>query len=491
MLEALNLYQKKIHKHKERNKVFDTKLDDKLTEEQCQKIHASSCEILERVGVRLDLEEARDLFKEAGARIKDNGMVCLPSDLVEKAMKTVPKQVVLFDRNGHPVMPVKDRLCYYGPGSDCLNIIDHRNNVRRKPILKDMKEGIILSDFLDEIDFVMSMILPSDVDTAIADRYQMEAMLSHTIKPIIYVSYEYDGCVDCVAMAEAVAGGKEALRNKPNIACYINVISGLHHNKDALQKLLFLSSKGLPALYIPSSTGGVTSPITPSGSLVLDYAGVLVGLVLSQLNREGAPIIVPGMSPGQLDMSTMVSTYCEPERGHSQAMAHFYGLPMFSLGGATEAKVVDQQAAAEAALTLLTETMAGGNIIHDLGYLESGMTFSFAQLLICTEIVNWIKGYMKPIPVDDEFLALELIAEKGPDGQYLETEHTRKHFRERWYPDLFERKTYDMWAGEGEKSLAERASDRVAQIISEHKPEPLPPDLVNQLRKIVKKASMS
>jgi len=469
----------------------DIKLDNRLSKDQCQKVHATSCEILERVGVRLDLAEARDLLEKAGARIKDNGMVCLPSDLVDKALKTVPKQVLLFDRNGHPVMPVKDRLCYYGPGSDCLNIIDHRNSQRRKPILKDTKEGIVLCDALEGIDFVMSMVLPSDVDTAIADRYQMEAMLSHTIKPIIYVAYEYDGCVDCVAMAEAVAGGEGALRDKPNIACYINVISGLHHNEDALQKLLFLSSKGLPALYIPSSTGGATSPITPAGSLALDYAGVLVGLVLSQLVREGAPIFVPGMHPGQLDMRTMVSTYCEPERGHSQAMAHYYGLPMFSLGGASEAKVADQQAAAEAALTLLSETLAGGNIIHDLGYLESGMTFSFAQLLICTEIVSWIKGYTKPIPVDEEALALDVIAEKGAEGQYLDTEHTRKHFRERWYPDLFERKTYDMWASEGGKSLVERTSERVAQLISEHKPEPLPLEVANQLRKIVEKASIA
>jgi trimethylamine--corrinoid protein Co-methyltransferase len=471
--------------------MFDTKLDDKLTEEQCQKVHASSCEILERVGVRLDLEDARNILKKAGARIKDNGMVCLSFDLVDKALKTAPKQVVLFGRNGRPVMPVKDRLCYYGPGSDCLNIVDHRNGRRRKAVLNDTIEGISLCDALKDIDFVMSMVLPSDVDTTIADRYQMEVMLSHTSKPIIYVAYEYDGCVDCVAMAEAVAGGEEALQKKPNMACYINVISGLHHNKDALQKLLYLSSKGLPALYIPSSTGGVTSPITPAGSLAMDYAGVLVGLVLSQLVREGAPIIVPGMAPGQLDMRTMISTYCEPERGYAQAMAHHHGLPMFSLGGASEAKLVDQQAAAEAALTLMSESLAGGNIIHDLGYMESGLTFSFVQLLICTEIVSWIKGYTKAIPVDDESLALDVIAEKGAEGQYLDTEHTRNHFRERWYPSLFERKTYDAWAAEGGKTLAERASEKVTEILSYHKPEPLNHDVAKQLRKIIEKASAS
>lgn len=464
---------------------------NKLSEEQCRRLHDASCEILENVGVRLDLDEARDQLKRSGAAVKDDGKVFIPSRLVERALRTAPKQVVLFDRNGNPIMPVQDRLCYYGPGSDCLNIIDHRDGKRREALMKDTVEGIRICDAIDEIDFVMSMVLPSDVDMAIADRYQMEAMLANTTKPIIFVAYEYAGCLDCVAMAEAVSGSAQALRDKPNIACYINVISGLHHNKDALQKLLFLSSKGLPALYIPSSTGGVTSPITPAGSLAMDYAGVLAGLVLSQSVREGTPVIIPGMPPGQLDMQTMISTYSEPERGHSQAMAHHYDLPMFSLGGASEAKIVDQQASAEAALTLLSETLAGGNIIHDLGYLESGMTFSFVQLLICTEIVRWIKAYTKDISVDDESLALDLIAERGPEGQYLDTEHTRKHFRERWYPGLFERKTYETWAGEGGKTLAERASQKVAQILSNHKPEPLPENIAKKLRRIIERASVS
>ncbi len=461
----------------------------KLSEEKCKKVHASSLEILEKVGVRLELEEAVKLLKKAGARIKNDGMVCVPPKLVERALRTAPKMVILYDRNGHPVMPIKDYVCFYGPGSDCLNIIDHVDGSRRKAKLRDAVDGVVLCDALEHIDFVMSMVLPSDVDTTIADRYQMEIMLSYTSKPIIFVSYEYAGCVDCVAMAEAVAGGIEALQRSPNVACYINVISGLLHNKDALQKLLYLSSKKIPLLYIPSSTGGVTSPITPAGSLAMDYAGVLVGVVLSQLQQEGAPIIIPGMAPGQLDMRTMVSTYCEPERGQGQAMAHFYGLPMFSLGGASEAKVVDQQAAAEAALTLLSETLGGGNIIHDLGYLESGLTFSFAQLLICTEIVSWIKGFLKEIIVDDEALALGVIAEKGPDGQYLDTEHTRTHFRDRWYPSLFERKTYDAWENDGGKTLAQRAGERVERILEEHQTEPLPQDVMKSLREIVQRTS--
>jgi len=461
----------------------------RLSEKQCRRMHEASLEILERIGVHLDLPDAVNLLKRAGARVTDDNRVHVSSRLVEKALSTTPKRVVLYDRLGRPAMPVEGHRCYYGPGSDCLNIIDHRQGTRRQPILKDIEEGVTLGDALPNIDFVMSMVLPQDVDTALADRFQMEAMLTYTAKPIIYVTYELGGCFDAVRMAEAVAGSAEALREKPTIACYINAVSGLRHNKEALEKLLFLASKNLPLLYIPSSTAAATSPVTPAGSVALDYAGVLVGLVLAQLTREGAPVIVSGMpAGGTFDMRTLVTSYCEPERTLTEALSHFYGLPMFSIGGASESKTADLQAAAEAALSLVVESLAGGNIIHDLGYLESGLTFSFIQLVVCDEIVSWIKAFMKEFEVSDETLALDVIAEVGPDGQYLGTSHTKKHYRERWYPSLFERANYETWLRNGGKNLSERAAEKIEKILAEHKPEPLPAQVKDKIHEIVRGA---
>jgi len=298
------------------------------------------------------------------------------------------------------------------------------------------------------------------------------------------------GCIDAVRMAEAVTGGSAQLCDKPMIACYINAVSGLHHNKEALEKLLFLAGKNLPALYIPASTAAVTSPVTPAGSLALDYAGVLAGIVLSQLKREGAPVIATGMPPGgTLDMRTLVTSYCEPERTIAQAVSHFYRLPMFSIGGASESKFPDLQAAAEAALSLTVETLAGGNLIHDLGYLESGLTFSLVQLLLCDEIVSWLKAYMREFEVNDRTLALDVIAEVGHDGQFLSTKHTLEHFRERWYPGLFERGNFDSWQEKGGKSLEERASEKIDKILTEHTPDPLPESIKKRLREIVDNAS--
>jgi trimethylamine--corrinoid protein Co-methyltransferase len=460
----------------------------RLSPEQCEKLHNASLAILERTGVRLYYQEAIDLLKKAGAFVSEGNRVRIPSGLVEKALGTAPKRVTLYDRHGQPALCLEGHRCYYGPGSDCLNIIDHRTSERRKPVVQDVVEGITVCDALPNVDFVMSMFLPSDVDPMVSDRYQMEAMLNYTTKPIVFVTNEFSGCVDAVEMAEAVVGGAEALRQRPLAACYINVTTGLRHNEDALQKLLFLADKGLPLLYIPVIIGGISGPVTTAGSMALVNAGVLAGLVLSQLKREGAPFIVSGWGGEGLDMQTMVSPYCPPDsKGVAHDLAHYYSLPMFSLGGCSESKLVDQQAAAEAALTLVTETLGGGNLIHDLGYLESGLCGSLAQLVICDEIVGWLEHLMAPVEISDETLALDLIDEIGPDGQFLDTEHTLAHFRERWYPGVFERGNYDQWQAAGGKSLGERAAERVEELLAEHKPEPLPEDAAQAIKAIVRR----
>lgn len=461
---------------------------NRLSVAQAERIHAASLEILEGIGIQLHLTEAVELLCKAGARRIDSNQVCIPPRLVEWALAAAPKEVSLYNRHGERAIVLKDGQCYYGPGSDCLNIIDHRTNERRKPVLNDVIEGVRLCDALPHIDFVMSMVLPVDVSQALADIYQMEAMLSNTLKPVVYVSYEASGLVTAVEMAEAVVGGEEALRRKPILTCYINVISGAVHNDVGLEKLLFLASKGLPALYIPGSNAGVTSPMTLAGALALDLAGGLAGLVLAQLKREGTPYIMSAMDPAALDMRTMVSPYAYAERGFIRSLAQFYGLPSFSLAGGSDSKLVDQQAAAEAALSLLADSLMGGNLIHDLGYLESGLTYSLAQLVICHEMVSWIKGYLKPLEVSDETLALDVIAQVGPHGQYLKTEHTLQHFRDHWYPTLFERGNFDQWRQKGSLSLGERAARQVEKLLQSHTPEPLPPEVQRRLKQIVAQA---
>ena len=139
----------------------------------------------------------------------------IPARLVEQALATAPRRVTLYNRDGQPVMPVEGCHTFFGPGSDCLNIVDHRTGQRRQPMLQDVVEGITVCDALEHIDFVMSMFLPSDVNQEIADRYQMEVMLNHTTKPIVFVTYALSGCVDAIEMAEAVAAARRPCAKNP------------------------------------------------------------------------------------------------------------------------------------------------------------------------------------------------------------------------------------------------------------------------------------
>ncbi len=447
--------------------------------------------IIERTGVRFYHEEALGLLRKAGLTVQEDGRVRIPSRLVEWAMAAAPKDVTIYNRCGEPAIVLDGHCAFFGPGSDCLNIVDHRTGQRRKPVLQDVVDAITVCDALPNVDFVMSMFLPADVPGEIADRYQMEIMLNHTSKPLIVVNYELAGCIDATEMAQAVVGGGPgALAQKPFIANYINITTGLRQNAEALEKLLYLVEQGVPVVYISGASGALTGPVTPAGNMALRHGGDLAGLVLAQLKREGAPFIMSGYADTTLDMSTLIMPYTEPEpRGGLASVCHHYHLPVFTTGGVSDAKIPDQQAAIEAALTLATDALTGGHLVHDMGYLETGLSGSLAQLVICDEILNWIKQWTAPLEISEETLALDLIDEVGPDGGFLETAHTRRHYREHWYPKLLERGNYERWVANGHQTLGQRAVEQVDKILATHHPEPLPADGAERVHKLLERVA--
>ena len=445
-----------------------------LSRAQAEKIHAASLEILERVGALIDDEESAALLRKAGVPEGDDRTFHISPKQVEWALSVAPKRIVLHNRNAEPVMPLEPGLIYFGLGSDCLFILDHRTGERRQATLQDVNEAIRLADALPNIDFLMSAVLPSDVPTEAANRLQMRSMIENSTKPIMFVTNDFDSCLDVVRAAEIVAGGAKAHERNPYCCCYINVTAPLRHNVDSLQKLLFLAEKGLPTTYTPMVLRGVSGPVTSAGAVALANAGELVGLVLAQLKREGAPIIHSGGYGDVFDMRTTTGAYTGPESyGVRTAMGAYYGLPIFGLGGSSDSKLPDEQAAVEASLTLLFETLGGANLIHDVGYMESGKCYSLEMLAICEEVISYIRRYCQGIEVNDETLALDLIAELGPEGDYLSTEHTVNHYKETWYPRLFNRNHFDGWLAEDGLTLRRRTQKRVEEILKNHTPEPL------------------
>ncbi len=457
-----------------------------LTDEQCRLIHSASLEILERTGVLIYYRPAIDLLKKAGCYVEEN-RVRIPAHLVEWALRTAPSRIMMYDRSGKPVMPLGDRISTFGTGSDCLNILDHRTGERRKALLQDVVDGIRVADAMPHIDFIMSMFLPSDVPVA-ADVRQMEVMLTYSAKPICFVTYEWEGTAEIIEMLEVVVGGAEQLRINPTAILYLNPTTAFRHNEEALRKLIYTAEKCLPVVYLPDVQRGFSCPITYAGAMACANAGQLVGLLLAQLVNEGAPIILNAAAPTTIDMKTMVLPYAEPAgKGFVLEMNFYYHLPVFSTGGCSNSKLLDEQAIMEAALSQFYATMCGGNMIHDLGYMESGLTGSLELVVICDEIVSWIKASMKGLEINEETLALDVIHEHALSGDFLGAEHTLRHVREGWQPRLVDRQNYEGWMASGGTSMRERARAKIDEILSAEPRHILPPDVEKRIRIITER----
>ena len=456
-----------------------------LNQDQIEVLHNASLEIMERTGMRFFDREALDLFKKAGAGISDENLVRIPSHLVEWARRSAPENVNIFDRNRQLTMMLGGDRTHYGVGSDCMSIYDLETGDHRKAVLSDVINGVRLVDALPNMDFVMSMFLPSDVPQADYERHQMSIMLRESTKPIIFVGIEADSTVMAIDMAAAVAGGLKALQQYPFVINYVNTVSAFHHNGESLQRLLYAAERNIPSIYAPVLARGTLAPITSAGAMALHNAAQLAGLVLSQLKREGSPLILCGRSGGFLDMRTMVCLYTAPDAGpYGWDLARHYRIPTFT-AACTDAKIFDAQAAGETALTLFEKTLNGANLIHDLGYLDSAMTGSLELVVYSDEVIEWIKRYWQPPEISEESLALDLIHATGPDGHFLETDHTLRHFRELWAPALFDRMDFETWSSKGSLTLQQKANQRVLEIIGSHRAEPLPTKVKAKLADMV------
>jgi trimethylamine--corrinoid protein Co-methyltransferase len=254
--------------------------------------------------------------------------------------------------------------------------------------------------------------------------------------------------------------------------------SPLEHSRDSIDKLLFCADTGIPSIYSPAPLAGATAPITTAGHVAQGLAEALFGLVLHQLRRPGAPIVL-GMGPAVLDMATAQSSYNAPEYLRSYAciveMVKWLDLPNWGYGGTSDAQLVDAQAGMEAAELTLLSLLLGSNLNHDVGYLDFGLSGSFEQIVIVAEYIALNRRLLGGIVVDKETLALDVIADAGPGGNFLGKRHTAKHLRgTQWRPQVFNRLGRERWLEEGGLDLRERARRRALALLAAHQPPPLP-----------------
>ena len=452
--------------------VFKTTQFQVLSEDQCENIYHNILEVMQRTGVDIHHEKAREMLKEAGASV-EGARVRIPPWLVKEAISLVPDNFIVHHWDGSGVLRLRKNEVYPGTGPSMPNYIDPYTEERRPFKRKDAANVARVCDALTNILFVEGLGSISDTNRNLADLYEFVELITNTSKPIAAWSFNRESCEYIYKVAEVMAGGEEEFKKRPNFMFYMEPIPPLVSNEETVDKVLFTSEKHIPTIYTPCCMGGATEPATFAGLLTNAAAECLTGVVIGQLQKRGAPFIMGGVMT-VMDMLTSTYTYGGPELSIMCAamtdLGKYLGIPVFSTGGCTDAKITEPQAALENAISNYTAVLSGGNIIHDTGYSESGLTGNLFNVVMNDEILGMAFRIARGIEVNEETLAVDIIDEVKPQGEFLTNEHTMKHFRsEIWEPDLLNRLPYEEWKNAGGKPLGEKVKEKTRYLIENHK----------------------
>ena len=302
-------------------------------------------------------------------------------------------------------------------------------------------------------------------------------MISNTTKPMVMTAEGADDLEVMWKIACELRGGAEELRAKPYFTLYVEPTSPLRHPVESVDKLLLCADWGIPAVYSTSPLAGGTAPLTVAGHIAQGTAESLLGLVVHQLRKPGAPFLF-GIGPAVLDMGTMQSAYNAPEylMGYLCAieMARWLDLPNWGYAGTSDAQVIDAQAGMEAAELTFLSLAAGSNLNHDIGYIDYGMTASLELIVIMDEYLSLNRRIFAGVEVSPETLAVDAIRQVGPGGDFLSSKHTAKHVRTaQWRPTIINRQGHVRWQEEGGLDLREKARRKALKLLETHRPEPL------------------
>lgn len=444
--------------------------------------------IMENVGETIYSPEALEIMVQAGCTAEGN-VVKIPRAVVEKAIESAPSMIEMYTRDGRKAMDLGGTNSYFGSGPTCPNYFDPYTGERRPARKEDAATTALIADALPNIDYVMSLVMIGDQVPEHADIHEIDAMVRNTTKPLAGWAFNTRNLQVMIDMCAEVAGGLEQLQEKPFLIVYAEPTTPLTHTKDALEKTIMLAKNKVPCIYTPGMILGATAPVTIASALSVGISETLTGLVLHQAVNPGAPFIA-GVGGGPMDMKTMQHSYGAPEwtlimAGQAEVFNDI-DLPNFGAAGASDSKCVDAQSASEAMNQCLAQAGVGANLIHDVGFMDLGLTGSPLHMVMCDDIIGYVRRLMAGIPYDEESMGREVIEEVGPGGNFLTEDHTLDNYAESiWDPKLYDRHIWSDWTQAGCQTMTDRAQARMLAILQDHKPAPLPDDVIAKLDAIV------
>lgn len=443
---------------------------------QAVAVHDAAVRLLDTTGFIMEHDGVLEMLLDHGCRMDRDNRVYMPETLVDAAIMSAPKRIDIFDQSGECTMALEGENFFFGTGSDTIFTIDLETGARRRTVLADTGNFARLADALPNMDFSMSMGNPEDVEIEEIYVRVFQEMVRSSNKPICFIADSGKDIRQIHDIAAAVAGGEEKLREKPFLFNYSEAISPFLYPENVVDKLVFCAEKEIPICLPSGCNAGGGGPVTLAGAMAQGIAENLIGLVIHQLANKGAPFIfAPNVSV--LDMKYTVVSYGCTEWSLTQAAFadmrdELYEIPIWAFGGSTDAKTIDAQAGAEAMLSIITAMLSRCNVIHDVGYMESGHTSSLELLTISDELVAMAKYFTKGIDVNAQTLALDVIdrvTKSSDNAIFLSDPHTFTHFRQAHFlPELMDRSRFELWEKTGRTDLFKRASEKARKLLGTH-----------------------
>ena len=463
-----------------------------LSEEEIRQLHAYAIRLLEEVGMRMPLEEAQELLAGAGAKIMDDNVVRIPEKMVRSALETVAKRddVVLYGRDKKHDVTFKT----HDPALSCMtmavNVIDPHTREKRPATNDDLAVLTRIADRLPNIRVNGGLVTPQEVPGDYNDWYTWATTIKNTSKHITGGMLGARCVRDAAKMGAAALGGEELFRQRPFISGWVLTLPPFGIDSESLDSLMEMSRWNIPAVLSSGPILGTSSPVTIAGTVAQAHAEILAGIVVSQLVNPGAPIIYTSFARG-IDMKTgNVSMAC-PEFGILKVcmaqMGRYLDMPVRMPALLRDAKKLDAQAGFETGMIGSVTGLAAD--IMDSMQLDMDLVVDYADLAFCNECMAGIKRLAREVVLSDETIALDVMKEVGPGGNFLAHSHTFRHFRnELWMPELLERRNWETWEKEGARDIFTVSEEKILSMLDLEPEQPLSPEAEAMIDKIVEEA---
>ncbi|MGD9016585.1 MAG: trimethylamine methyltransferase family protein [Desulfobacterales bacterium] len=443
-----------------------------LTKSKLTRIHETTVEILRDIGVSFKSERAREIFRKNGAKV-DGDIVFISRKMLEDAIESAPPIFKWWARNemSYVYMGEEQDLPHVSPTQGPIYIQD-LDGGRRLGTLSDLVKLYKLCQASAVSDIIGAIpVAPSDVSKKERHLRITYELLRHVDKPLIGFVGERTEILDTFAMLEIALGRRGILHNRPYIGVSVNPLSPLRYDEEGCETLMTYAEYRQPVFTLSCAMAGVSAPVTLMGTLVIQNAEMLAGLVLTQLISPETPYVyspasaVPNLATGAYVTGSPESNLINI--AGLQLARELYELPCRSMAGLTDAHVIDCQAGYETMQNLMMLMLAGVHLINEcLGALGSIMTTSFEKFVIDEEMIDRCLRMLKGLNASNEALAMDVIREVGHSGSYLMHPTTFRNCRNNWKPTVSFWGNFSEWEKKGQEDIVVRANRRYKSILA-------------------------